>query len=122
LGQSLRQFIEFVVHIFRSSRATGRAILETGSGFASVCLGVITLAVISLRQVHSPFRTIPCDCFLRQADRREGNSRKAGSEFLQRSSAGDGLGQVFGKLIEFIVHSFVAFWFVVVSYTRVRLT
>src|SRR5437016_772894 len=49
-----------------------------------------------------------------------GHQRACDSEakFLQRAAACDGLGEAPGQFIEFVVHSFLSLWFVVV---RLRL-
>ena len=50
--------------------------------------------------------------FARQPQRGQRDSRETGAEFLQRSSPRDGFGHFFRQFIEFVVHNFFRFWFV----------
>src|ERR1051326_6933973 len=51
-------------------------------------------------------------CLVRQPEAGQRHAGKADAEFLQRRAARDGLGEVLGEFIEFVVHGFSFIWFV----------
>jgi hypothetical protein len=110
LSQSLRQFIEVVVHNFPLVimvfvreplyAATALQLAYIDAGKKTILRGAAEAGLIAFAVECLGFSAV------RQSKPGQCDASEPNAEFPQRSAARDGLSQTFGQFIEFFVHNF----------------